>query len=269
MHITGNTDIGCERAENQDSIRYEALSDTLCVFVVCDGMGGAQAGNVASQIASDVFLGSLKSSVTADMTLRQIRKQLTLAANTANSRVYEKSCSSREFNGMGTTLVGGVANGDHVVLINIGDSRGYIDSDFGITKVTRDHSVVEELLLMGRITPDEARYHPHRNLITRALGTESDVKSDLYPLILLPGQSLMLCSDGLSGMLTDDEIHNVLQDQTLDADGKVKKLINLANENGGTDNITVFLLSQQTCEADAVSDAVPLTEASGKEPTRG
>jgi len=246
MNLCGLTDVGRQRANNQDTFRLMQLEETRGIFVVCDGMGGAQAGNVASDIAASVFMEHMNRYIRPTMSGRYAESVLVNAINFANYEVYKKSLSDASFNGMGTTLVGGFMQNGEVMLANVGDSRAYRcrkdeQGQIKIERITRDHSVVEEMILRGDLTEEEARRHPRRNLITRALGTEEHVKADMYPVTMEPGEWLLLCSDGLTSMLDDKIIAQILQNSD-DLQTQTSALIAAANEQGGSDNITVMLV---------------------------
>ena len=241
MNLYALSDVGKIRADNQDNFRFEKMGEEQAVFVVCDGMGGAQAGQVASEVAASVFLAQMKDYVKEKMTLRYMESILSNALRFASYDTYQKANSSPKFYGMGTTLVGGVYHEGQVLLANIGDSRAYFYDGESLSRVTRDHSFVEELVQKGEITEEQARSHPRKNIITRALGPDRRPQPDLYPLTLEKGQKLLLCSDGLSGMVEDKEIERILRETE---DDKIcEKLIETANENGGTDNITVLIVA--------------------------
>jgi protein phosphatase len=236
------TDKGTARWENQDSFHLElshAVDQAACV--VCDGMGGARSGNVASRVAADVFIDSLLLQVKPGMNPKNLRAALASAVSSANRQVYEKAQTDASYCGMGTTLVGAVASPDGAVVVNVGDSRAYLISDEGIRQVTRDHSLIEDLLERGELSREEAKNHPSKNLITRALGTEETVIPDLYTVALGEGDFLLLCTDGLTNVVEDQEIlFEVLHggDPVFACD----RLVSLANSRGGPDNITIVLI---------------------------
>jgi len=237
------TDIGRARKSNQDTCRFEVRDEgRQAIFVVCDGMGGAQAGNVASEIAAKVFHEHLCEYIRPTMSDKYMESILINAVNFSNYEVYRKSLASEECRGMGTTLVGGFTAGNTMALANVGDSRAYIVRADGIARLTRDHSLVEEMLLRGDITEAEAREHPRRNLITRALGTDEKVEADLYGCKIETGEMLLLCSDGLTNMLSDEDILRCVREEQ-DLQSRCERLIREANDNGGFDNITVVLIS--------------------------
>ncbi len=248
MKIWGLTDKGKRRSENQDVFRI--MSDenhNRGVFVVCDGMGGANAGQLASSIAIESFFTYLSKHLKNNMTSRNIQKTLKEAVKFSNEAVYQKSIEKTEFNGMGTTLVGGVIQGSSLHIVNVGDSRAYmIDSD-GIERITHDHSLVEELLSHGDITGEQAKNYPNKNLITRALGVEEHVVPDIFSLHVDPSKIILLCSDGLSNMLSEQEIlFEILHSG--DIDHACSRLITAANNHGGLDNITVVICQLQEAQ---------------------
>ena len=207
MEYFGLTDKGRVRPTNQDIFQIEAREDNrTALLVVCDGMGGANAGNVASRFAAQSFIESVGDALsgTLDETARQ--NLLTQALKQANETVFSLAGRQPEFRGMGATLVAALIQGDCATVINVGDSRAYLIRPDGIRRITRDHSVVEDLIANGDLTPEQARRHPQKNLITRALGTSPRVKADLFQETVAPGDALLLCSDGLWERLLEDEI---------------------------------------------------------------
>lgn len=241
MKAYGKTDCGLVRANNQDTFRVD-LREGIGFIVLCDGMGGAKAGNIASEKAAELFMAALTERCTPELDEMQMATLLIEAATAANEGVYQLSRSSPDYEGMGTTLVGGICVNEMVMLINIGDSRAYVLDEHRIAQVTRDHSWVEELVMQGKLTREEAATYPGRNLITRAVGVDPKTEGDLYRIKLRKEQSLLLCSDGLSGMVSDGEIaHHVAQAQSQEQ--ACEALIRAACEHGGHDNVTVVLYS--------------------------
>lgn len=241
MKAYGKTDCGLVRANNQDTYRIE-LRDDIGFIVLCDGMGGAKAGNVASEKAAELFMAVLTERCTPELSESEMANLLADAVTAANAGVYELAKSSPDYEGMGTTLVGGICTGKTVMLINVGDSRAYVLDDRRIAQITRDHSWVEELVAQGKLTREEAATYPGRNLITRAVGVDPQTAGDIYRVTLSEGQSILLCSDGLSGMMTDGEIalHHAQAESQEQACGQ---LIRAACGHGGHDNVTVVLYS--------------------------
>lgn len=236
----GITDKGAVRAQNQDSYYLKAPGAELVTAVVCDGMGGALAGNIASALAIEVASAYLES-LTPEELVQVPNEHLVRAVNLANDAVYRKSETDPNCSGMGTTMVAAIIFGQKAWVLNIGDSRCYRLGVDGVTKVTRDHSVVEDLVYRGEITPEEARLHPHKNLITRVLGAEEKAQPDLYELELKAGECLLLCSDGLSNTLTDQELlYEVLYGG--DREFCCRRLLDLSLSRGAPDNVTAVLI---------------------------
>lgn len=233
MNIYGITNQGCVRKQNQDAF-YQWTDGETGLALVCDGMGGALAGNIASAMAAQRFVEVVS---TAEGTPQE---RLLRAAVAANDAVYQKARQDYECWGMGTTLVGALARDNVAHVINIGDSRCYHLSEAGIRQVTRDHSLVEELVAMGRITPEEARIHPNKNIITRAIGTHSEVSADLFEVELGAGERLLFCSDGLSNEVEDEELFALGSEGALDE--CCDKLLTLTLSRGAHDNVTIVLM---------------------------
>jgi PPM family protein phosphatase len=223
------TDTGRQRRANEDSLLARAP-----LFVVADGMGGAQAGEVASRIAVEYFHDGLEDASRPEAAL-------TTLALAANSRIHELSHSSAEHAGMGTTLTAVYVGEQEVAIAHVGDSRAYCLRDGELLRLTDDHSLVDELMRQGRLTPEEAVEHPQRSVITRALGPEGMVEVDTRSFRARPGDVYLLCSDGLTTMLSEEEIGDLLRAHARLRDAG-EALIAAANEAGGRDNITVVLL---------------------------
>lgn len=241
MKIWGATDRGMVRKQNQDYYRQQELAEGQFLAVVCDGMGGSKSGDVASRLASEVFLQDVEQSVYPDMEQTEIVKMLVSAVKNANRAVYEQSQVSSDFTGMGTTLVAVYLQNSDAYVVNVGDSRCYYVARDEIAQITEDHSVVGLMVARGQITEEEARNHPNKNLITRAVGTEPNVECDCFYLRLKEGEYLLLCSDGLSNMVTRPEL---LYEITHGSDGTeiCQKMIEIAKKRGAPDNVTVILL---------------------------
>lgn len=240
MNIWGITDVGAVRKQNQDDYHIELLAEDMALGIVCDGMGGAKAGNVASQLAVEVFLETAKAQP-PEQWRNEPEALLHFAAEQANTAVHFRANVDADCRGMGTTMVAALVVGDRAYILNIGDSRCYLVQPEGITKVTRDHSVVEDLVVRGQITPEQARQHPQKNLITRALGAESKLRADLYRQPMSPGDALLLCSDGLSNMVSDQELlYEVLHGGP--AEDCCRRLLDIALSRGAPDNVTAVLL---------------------------
>lgn len=239
MNIWGISDVGAVRKQNQDAY-YVTTPDAEVPFaVVCDGMGGAKAGNVASTLAVESFVATLSEGLKPPR--REVEPLLRMAVDRANELVCYRSEMDADCRGMGTTLVAAVVEEDLVRLINVGDSRAYLVTGQGIRQLTRDHSVVEDLVERGEITHEEARSHPQKNLITRALGTARQVKADLFRETVEEGEAVLLCSDGLLCAVTDEEIHQEFQAGGAPED-ICRRLLERTLSGGAPDNVTIVLL---------------------------
>ncbi len=222
------TDVGRQRRDNEDS-SYASGS----VFVVADGMGGAQSGEVASKIVVDAFSSGLPEAGTAE-------ERLAVVVQRANREIHERSRSEAANAGMGTTVTAAYLDGDAIAIAHVGDSRAYLLRDGELRRLTEDHSLVEELVRGGRLTEEEAAEHPQRSVITRALGIEPLVEIDTWTYPLRPGDVVLLCSDGLTSMVSEQQLQRVVvAAPTLNE--AAQRLIDAANEAGGRDNITVVL----------------------------
>lgn len=242
MNLYGLTDIGLVRKNNQDSYAIRVLDDNQAIAVVCDGMGGARAGNVASAVAVEAFSAALEDACRQGIPNDSDKKRSLLfnACLAANAQVYELSATNQEYFGMGTTLVAALILPSEVYVVNIGDSRCYIWHEGTLIQVTSDHSLVQALVDCGDITPEEARTHPKKNVITRALGVEEEARCDIFAFERHNGDKLLLCSDGLSNAVTDKTMTIELSAQ-MSAEDIAKVLLSRAVEQGAPDNVTVIL----------------------------
>lgn len=237
MQVWGLTHRGAVRQENQDCFSTQILNDGRAVAVVCDGMGGALAGNVASSMAVELFM---KQFLNVGSGLDD-EERLRSAAAFANEQIFKRSSQDKECIGMGTTLVAVLAGNNRAIVINEGDSRAYHVSQNGITLVTRDHSLVADLVERGELTQEEAKTHPHKNLITRALGAESELMADCYQRIVEPGDYFLLCTDGLSNLVDEQELlYEVIHGG--DNSTCCQRLLDIALSRGAPDNVTVVLI---------------------------
>ena len=241
MQYGGLTDPGCVRTQNQDAYQMVQLDHNTLLCVLCDGMGGAKSGNIASALAIDVFVQELRRVHRSGMTQRQIEQMLTSAVKLANFTVFDQAQQFEEFDGMGTTLVAAYITGRQATVVNVGDSRCYYVNREEIRQVTRDHSLVELMVERKELTPEQARFYPGKNYITRAIGTETMVECDLFQVNLERGDALLLCSDGLSNMMDDQEIlfevvHGVNKEFCCN------RLLDIAKLRGAPDNVTSVLV---------------------------
>lgn len=240
MQIFAKTDKGMVRDVNQDAYAANILSDGSAFAVVCDGMGGANAGDVASKTAVDVISRYVTNSYAPSMTLEDIARLLNNAVVSANIEVFDMSQTNADLKGMGTTAVIAVVRNGNAVIVNVGDSRAYLVND-KLSQITRDHSVVQSLVESGKLSQSEARVHPEKNVITRALGVENDILCDAYCVDFSSEDKLLLCTDGLSNFVDCDSILYIVNNNNSD---KVSDLlIQKANKNGGKDNITAVVIS--------------------------
>ena len=238
MKTFSMTDAGRRREMNQD---YMFASDIAVgklpnLFIVADGMGGHKAGEYASKTAVETIVEYIGND-DSGLLVAAIKK----AIGEANKRVLKESIIDIEKEGMGTTIVAATIKGDKLIAANVGDSRLYIINESGITQVTTDHSLVEEMIRSGRIARSEARNHPDKNKITRAVGVFPKVDVDFFETKVAPGDTVLLCTDGLTNMVEDEEIKKIVLGQR-DIVEKTQTLIEVANKNGGTDNITALLI---------------------------
>lgn len=244
MRASGYTDVGRVREVNQDNF---AAIDLLGLYIVADGMGGHAAGEKASlsavttgiEVFSAYDFESQKLSG-SDVNL-SIEEVIKIALKEANNRIIQASISSIHLQGMGTTEVIAVYHQNKVYFGNVGDSRGYLIKPEKITQLTRDHSVVQDLKDQGLITEEEAKVHPYRNVITRCLGMQAEVEVDTFNLELDLGDKILMCTDGLTNLVSNDEIREFVTSSD-DLESICKKLVDTANERGGHDNITVVLI---------------------------
>ena len=240
MKIVAKTDVGKTRENNQDAYSAGELPDGVAWAVVCDGMDGAAGGNVASTSAVKVIAEQITASYRASMSSKSIKNMLVSAINAANISVYDLAQANKELRGMGTTVVCALVTGSAAYIANAGDSRAYMLSGGTLSQLTRDHSVVQEMVETGKITQSEAKVHPNKNIITRAIGMKEDVETDFFEYHLKKGDVILMCTDGLSNMVEDEDIFAIIK-SARDIVEAGQMLIERANANGGRDNIGVVL----------------------------
>lgn len=243
MYAVCKTDIGQLRRSNQDVGRCGTLPDGSAWTLVCDGMGGVNGGDIASDIAGNVIEKEIAEGYKPEMQGDAVRELLCAAVQSANRAVYGRAEEDRFLRGMGTTVVAAVAREDRLDVVHVGDSRCYLVSGEDVTQITTDHSYVQELVDHGAITEDEARFHPQRNLITRVVGTREDVKCDCNTVELKPGDIVISCSDGLSNYLEHDTLREFTE--RFSGEQLVEELVRFANAQGGRDNITVAVIENR------------------------
>lgn len=231
------TNIGMQRKVNQDYVycSEEAIGNLPNLFIVADGMGGHKAGDYASRCCVESMVQTIKGD-----SLKSPVSILEHGIQKANEYVLEESHKNAEYEGMGTTVVVATIVEDTLHVGNIGDSRLYVIGD-KIEQITQDHSLVETMVRTGELMPEDARFHPNKNIITRALGTNKDVKADFFEVKLETDHTILLCSDGLTNMVEDKEIENVVK-EIKEVDRASQALVELANQNGGADNIAIVMI---------------------------
>lgn len=239
MKLVARSDTGEVRPSNQD---FYAIGEKEDYFyaIVCDGMGGCNGGNVASQMAVAAIEQTLIDKLNGTLFDVVVKGAIEEGIREANRRIYERSLSESELRGMGTTAVVAVYANNKLYLAHVGDSRAYILKGSEYTQLTKDHSVVQELVESGQISEEEAREHPIKNVITRAIGVEKTVEIDFKELDFEIDEALLICTDGLSNYLTDDVFKSILRDNSKEE--YAEKLVEYAKESGGADNITVVLM---------------------------
>lgn len=256
MICSASTNVGMKRSINQDNFMLRKYTEKTTLCVVCDGMGGVKGGEVASKIAAEAFVRTVDQFLIPCLKNRDkqvstsdIKRALARGVDIANEKVYLAAKQSKEHKGMGTTLVGALIIDKVIFAINVGDSRLYSMKDNTITQISKDHSYVQYLIDKGQMTPEEAEMSSQKNIITRAIGTDVRVEGDIYMKKLEEGSFLLLCSDGLTNMVDNATICDIVSNDphalTLDQvalDLKVKRLIDTANQNGGHDNITALVI---------------------------
>lgn len=248
MEYFGKTDTGAVRDNNQDSFFVGNLDcntdESIFLAVVCDGMGGAAGGSCASRLAIEIFKKELTAGmnniIEEGLPTDSCEVLLSYAVRCANSTVYDSSMNDPSLRGMGTTLVAMLVFRQNVYAVNVGDSRLYVIGEDGICKITRDHSYVQTLVDQGKISEEEAKDHPNKNVIMRAVGTEPEVHPDFFK-ILPDGKTFVLCSDGLSNFVNDDEIEKTIKEAATLSEA-AEGLIEKANAAGGGDNITAVIV---------------------------
>ena len=237
----GKTDIGRVRTSNQDSFVCGILSDNALFAVVCDGMGGANGGNVASAIAVRTLADRIIDIYRDGQTGNSIKNLIESAITAANIDIFDTAMASPELRGMGTTVVAAIIIDRTLYLAHVGDSRAYIDSSDGVLQITRDHSIVQDMVEKGKLTRDEAKTHPRKHFITRALGVDQSVECDYTEITLEDNTGILICTDGLTNMVDSDEIHRLIN--TKEPAAVPDALIHAANMAGGSDNITAVLIA--------------------------
>ena len=241
MKYVSATDIGLVREENQDMVRVDDFFGNV-LAVVCDGMGGERAGQEASHIAIREFFLRFNEGFSPNLETIGTRQLMTASISAANSVIYTTARMDYKNFGMGTTCVAAYIDPKYIYIVNVGDSRAYYMDDNGLHQITSDHTFVNMLLQQGRIGPEEVHTHPKRNMLTKAVGVEKIIKPDFFRMKREEKFTLLLCSDGLSGYCSDEEIYEIMKSTPLDEVSKA--LIDLALSKGGRDNITLAIITE-------------------------
>lgn len=238
MEVWGITHCGIVREQNQDDFEYRTLPDGRIIALVCDGMGGARAGNIASAAAVKNFFNAFYSE---ENETKQEIARLQSSAQFANEMVFQQANAEEECFGMGTTMVCALVNEEVALVLNVGDSRAYHISKTDMKQITRDHSLVEDLVQRGELTREQAQSHPHKNLITRALGSDPVLNPDIFETNVEKGDFILLCTDGLSNLFSDEELFDSIHGQQ-DVQQCARKLLDLSLQRGAPDNVTITLI---------------------------
>lgn len=240
MQFFSQIDIGKMRNSNQDACFTGRLYENTLLVIVCDGMGGAKAGNIASETAVKSISEYVGKSFRKTMQADDMADMLKNALISANIEIYDMSRKNTEYSGMGTTAVIAIVQNESAVICHVGDSRAYLIND-EITQLTKDHSIVQSLIESGKLTPDEAKAHPRKNVITKALGAEEDIVPDTVTVSLNTNDSLLFCTDGLTNFVETPDILKIFT--TNEINNVASTLVERANQNGGGDNITVVTVT--------------------------
>lgn len=237
MRAYAATDVGLERSINQDYVYFSLtkVGELPNLFVVADGMGGHRAGDIASRYTVEKFVSLIRESTQKDLI-----SMISNAISQVNGKLIDKASESADYEGMGTTLVVATVCDRLLRVANVGDSRLYVINE-DITQITRDHSLVEEMVSIGEIDRKDARTHERKNIITRAIGGYQDVEAEMFSVDLAPGDWIVMCTDGLSNMIEDKDILKIVK-SCVSPEEAVKQLVQTANDNGGRDNISVIII---------------------------
>lgn len=241
MNIASKTDVGVTRTNNQDSYAAGELPDGTAWAVVCDGMGGANGGNIASANAVKIISEYISSSYHEGMGSNSIKTLLSSSIYGANVRLYDMSRTIESLSGMGTTVVAVIISNGIAHISHAGDSRAYLIKDNKLEQITRDHSIVQSMIDNGQLTAEEAKSHPNKNVITRALGVKEEIEIDYDEIDLEDNQCILVCTDGLTNYVSKERIEEIIEKENFN--DLPQSLINEANKNGGGDNITIVILS--------------------------
>ena len=235
------SDIGRKRESNQDNFFYLKTQANSCFALVCDGMGGQNGGSVASKMVKDLFCERISKNIINELSDDEIKKLIFDCYEEANARIFEKSFDIDDLKGMGTTCIAVFVNENNLMTFNLGDSRVYIKSDDVLKQLTVDHSYVQTLVDCGEITKEEAKVHPRKNEITKAVGISQNINIDFKNISVIKNDIVLMCTDGLTNYCCDDQIKKIINENE-NISICVQNLIKVANSNGGYDNITAVLI---------------------------
>ena len=240
MQSWGITDVGCVRQQNQDAFRIEQLDKNVLLCVVCDGVGGAKSGNIASTLASDVLVQELRATWRSGLDPVEVGEWMRKAMKLANFTVYDQAKEVADFDGMATTMVASIVRPDRATVLNVGDSRAYYIGASGVRQITVDHSLVQMMVSRGELSPEEAKHYPGKNLITRAIGAEPTVLGDVFQVELKKDDCLLLCSDGLSNLVDEQEM--LFEIVHGEKESCCQRLLTIAQNRGAPDNVTCVVV---------------------------
>jgi serine/threonine protein phosphatase PrpC len=243
MKVWGITDMGLVRRENQDAYAIETMQNAT-VAVVCDGMGGVNGGQIASSIAVKTYMDVLRENLSADLPLDSFPEISRRGVKTANEAIRARAGAEANLYQMGTTLVSAIYRDGMALFTNVGDSRAYRANADGLHQITHDHSMVERMVELGDISPQQAKHHPNRNIITRALGPDETVEADTFAIPVAKGEYLLLCSDGLVNTVSDQEILFEIIHAS-DSDSCLNRLLDISKQRGASDNVTIVLMQAE------------------------
>lgn len=241
MKVYSGSDIGLKRNSNQDYCKTGTFPDGTVFAVVCDGMGGANGGCTASRVAVETIVGSINNGYDSSLKPEEIKSLIEFAVQKANTAVYDMATNDESLYGMGTTVVCAIIKDKHLHIVHAGDSRAYLYRNDDIRQLTTDHSMVQEMVSAGQLTPEQARKHPQRNYITRALGIEPELRTDYTTTVFDENSLLIICTDGLSNYVSKESLLYFIRNNS--GEELTEKLIESAKELGGSDNITVALIA--------------------------
>ncbi|WP_240941548.1 Stp1/IreP family PP2C-type Ser/Thr phosphatase [Paenibacillus sp. HB172176] len=245
MLTANRSNIGRVRQVNEDESWVGQLDNGVTLAIVADGMGGHQAGDVASSLAVSSFRQALeKNAGKSNLSVEECRMMIRQAISEANEAIYALASKNESYHNMGTTIVAALIHDAHAVIGHVGDSRAYKVAGGGMELLTADHSLVNELVKSGQLSLEEALHHPRRNVLTRAIGTDSQVSIDVQTMEWSSGDVLLLCSDGLTNMVSEEQMLTTVSSGEMDLEAKADHLIQLALEAGGDDNVTLVLLQE-------------------------